>query len=118
MGIVDVAGLDGAEAQLEARYKAEHRGAALVEILEGALPALDAPERPARIAAMAAAGGIEAGTVAQILAGEINHPPADRLRGFASVLEGVSYDALVAAVIQDGASEDTYRTQARRRVWL
>ena len=71
LGVVDTPAHDGALVELEARYKAEHRGAALVEILEGALPAMDSPERPARIAALATAAGIEAGTVAQILAGEI-----------------------------------------------
>ncbi len=97
----------------------EARGENLVRVIESALPAMDEPERPARIAAMAAAGGIEPSTVAQILAGEIDHPPPERLRGFADVLDGVSYAALVAAVVADGADPDLYRaTSQRRRVWL
>ena len=96
----------------------EARGENLVRVLESALPAMGAPDRPAAIAAMASAAGIDGATVQQILSGSIDHPPAARLCGFASVLGGVSYDALVAAVVADGASADSYGTQARRRVWL
>ena len=120
VGIVDTPAHDGALVELEARYAAtEHRGAALVELLNANLPTEGDTERPARIAAMATAAGIDAGTVQQILAGEIDHLPAARLRGFASVLAGVSYDALVSAVVADGANPEIYRaTSQRRRVWL
>ena len=120
LAIVDDPAHSGALVQLEARYKAaEHRGAALVALLESNLPGEDDSERPERIAAMATAAGIDPSTVQQILAGTIDNPPADRLRGFADSLEGVSYDALVAAVVADGANPEIYRaTSQRRRVWL
>ena len=110
IGVVDRAAYAGSSV--------EARGENLVRVLEGALPAMDAPERPAAIAALAAAAEIDAGTVAQILAGEIDHPPAARLRGFARVLSGVSFDALADAVIQDGGNPDLYRATSQRRVWL
>ena len=120
VGIVDTPAHDKALIEIEARYaESEHRGAALVELLESHLPDEGDTERPARIAELAAAGGIEPGTVEQILSGSINAPPAARLRGFADSLEGVSYDALVAAVVADGANPEIYRaTSQRRRVWL
>ena len=97
----------------------EARGENLVRVLESALPALDEPERPAQIEALGAAAGIDPATVQQILAGEINAPTPERLRGFASALSGVSYDALVAAVVADGANPEIYRaTQPRIQVLL
>ena len=97
----------------------EARGENLVRVLEGALPAMDEPERPARIAELAAAAEIDAGTVEGILRGEIDLPPRQRLEGFASVLDGVSLDQLIEAVVADGANPEIYRaTSQRRRVWL
>ena len=119
LAIVDQPAHDGALVELEARYKSENRGAALVELLNANLPTEGDDSRPAQIAAMATAAAIDTGTVQQILAGEIDHPPAARLRGFASVLDGVSFDALVSAVVSDGANRELYEgMQQRRRVWL
>lgn len=53
------------------------------------------------IGEMAAAAGIEAGTVNQILDGSINCPPIDRLEGFAGVLD-VDVSELVSAAEEDG----------------
>ncbi len=53
------------------------------------------------IADMAEAAGIDASTVEQILRGEINCPPVERLQGFAGVLE-VETSELVAAAEEDG----------------
>ena len=97
----------------------EARGENLVALIESALPALDSPERPARIAAMASAAGIDAGTVEQILRGEINAPPRQRLEGFASALDGLSLDDLIQAVEADGGNPENYRaTHPRIQVLL
>ena len=119
VGIVDTPAHDGAVVELEARWKAsEHRGAALVTLLEGALPALDAPERPARIAA--AGAGIDPETMAGILRGEINLPPRERLVGFSEALD-IPLERLIDAAIEDGGSRDQYEERAfrrRRLMWV
>lgn len=64
-------------------------------------------ERPRAeiISAMAQAAGIEPGTVDQILAGTIDCPPvAERLQGFASVLD-ISLADLVKAAEEDGCGD-------------
>jgi len=53
------------------------------------------------IAEMASAAGIDESTVNQILRGEINCPPVERLEGFASVLD-VAVSDLVSAAEEDG----------------
>ncbi|PWE32772.1 hypothetical protein DDZ14_08480 [Maritimibacter sp. 55A14] len=58
-------------------------------------------DRAAIIQEMGDAAGIEASTVNQILAGEINCPPLERLDAFAGVLE-LDVDDLVAAAEEDG----------------
>lgn len=58
-------------------------------------------ERAALVARMAAAAGIETTTVNQILRGEIETPPEDRLRGFAEVLD-LPLGRLTAAAPQPG----------------
>ena len=85
----------------------ERRGVNLVRVLESAIPEGD---RTATIERMGAAAGITASTVNQILRNEIDHPPIDRLRGFARSL-GLSLARLVEAVVEDGANPDTYREQ-------
>ena len=97
----------------------EARGENLVAVLEGALPAADSPDRPAAIAAMARAAEIDADTVEQILRGEINAPPRQRLEGFASALDGLSLDDLIQAVEADGGNPENYRSpQPRIQVLL
>ena len=120
LAVVDVPGLDGAEVALEKRYRAETRGAALVEILEGSLPSVDSPDRPARIAAAAEAGGIDPETMDGILRGEIVLPPRERLVGFSDALD-IPLERLIEAAIEDGGSREQYeeRSRARRRLlWV
>jgi len=54
-------------------------------------------EKKVDVAALAKAGGIDPGTVDQILAGSIKRPPDQRLRGFARAL-GVSFERLIATL--------------------
>lgn len=54
------------------------------------------------IEAMGSAAGISADTVREILSGEINCPPLDRLAGLASALSGVTAGQLRAAAERDG----------------
>lgn len=68
-------------------------------------------ERSAIISRMARAAGIEPGTVQQILRGEIEAPPDERLRGFARVL-GLSVDRLIAAVASANAEVAPVRMAA------
>ncbi len=71
----------------------------LAKLLNDAIDArAKTPEaRSAIISRMARAAGIEPGTVQQILRGEIETPPDERLRGFARVLD-LSFDSLAGAV--------------------
>ena len=88
------------------------RGQALTEALETAIGGRDRAEI---IASMAAAAGIPDSTVEQILRGEIDLPPRERLAGFAEAL-GIDPALLIEAANQDGAD---YRAQPkRRRIWL
>lgn len=66
----------------------------------------DAAERSALIGRMAEAAGIERGTVLQILRGEIETPPEERLRGFARALD-VSADELLGLVSLAEGQEKT-----------
>jgi len=61
------------------------------------------------VAAMAAAAGIEPGTVRQILDASINCPPLNRLAGFAEALD-VDVERLINAAEEDGC---TYSTDSR-----
>lgn len=76
-------------------------GASLIRVLGGD----SLTER--QIRRMASAAGIDVSTIMQILRGEIDHPPARRLRGFAEAL-GISYGRLVDAVVRDGANRENY----------
>ncbi len=57
------------------------------------------------IADMAEAAGIDVSTVNQILRGEINCPPVERLQGFADVLD-VDVTELISAAEEDGCLYD------------
>ena len=104
MGLVDSPAYAGSIVQV--------RGQALAEALETAIGGRDRAEI---IASMAAAAGISASTVEQILRGEIDLPPRERLDGFAEAL-GIDPTLLIEAANQDGAD---YRAQPkRRRIWL
>ena len=104
MGLVDSPAYAGSIVQV--------RGQALTEALETAIGGRD---RAAIIASMAAAAGIPAATVEQILRGEIDLPTRERLASFADAL-GVDLSVLIEAANQDGAD---YRAQRkRRRIWL
>lgn len=61
-------------------------------------------ERAELVDRLASAAGIDDGTVNQILDGEIEVPPRDRLRGFAEVLD-VSLDSLVELIPDDRQDE-------------
>lgn len=97
-------------------------GADLAALLGNAIDAAvtDTTDRAAVIDAMASAAGIDAGTVDQILAGEINCPPIERLRGFADVLD-LSIEQMTAAGESDGCdyaaagpAAEAVRTEAAR----
>ncbi len=84
------------------------KGARLRALLEPAIERLMGSRDWSRsevIAAMGEAAGIDAGTVSQILDGSINRPPSERLRGFARVLSGVTFDQLEAAAMADAGGE-------------
>lgn len=59
------------------------------------------------IADLAEAADVSEGTVNQILAGDVECPPLERLEGFAAVL-GVEVDQLIDMAIEDGCSPDQY----------
>lgn len=82
-------------------------GANLARLLNERIEALESDDRLRSdiIAEMGQAAGIDAGTVNQILAGDIDCPPRGRLEGFAEVL-GVSAGRLVSAAESDGCSYD------------
>lgn len=65
----------------------------------------DEDEKSDLIDSMAAAAGIERGTVLQILRGDIDIPPDDRLEGFADVL-GVSLESLKSLVPTTNSNGD------------
>jgi HK97 family phage prohead protease len=79
------------------------KGESLGSLLNGLIDdeVEDGAERSEVLAAMGRAGGIEAGTVNQILDGTINCPPLRRLEGFADEL-GVDVSRLVDAAERDG----------------
>ena len=103
LGLVDRAAYSGSVV--------EARGAHLAAVLSDAIGDRD---RDQTIVDMARAAGIDESTVNQILRGEIDHPPRQRLESFARVL-GVPVSLLFDAVLRDGASPPD---QYRRRVWL
>lgn len=79
-------------------------GASLARALNSAIDSMESDDqsRADIIERMGRAAGISAGTVNQILNQEINCPPIERLRGFASVLNGVTLSSLVSAAESDG----------------
>lgn len=62
-------------------------------------------DRSEAVMRMAQEAGISESTVNQILRGEIDCPPRDRLQGFAEAL-GVSVSSVISAAEQDGCSYD------------
>ena len=78
------------------------KGETLAMLLNDAIG--DGDDRADTIDMMATAAGIEASTVNQILDGEIDCPPMDRLEGFAEALSGVSLSSLMEAAESDGCS--------------
>jgi len=77
-------------------------GSTLANTLADAIADMDM-ERADAVDAMADAAGIEDGTVNTILEGEIQCPPADRLAGFAEVVD-MSEEELMDAAREDGCS--------------
>lgn len=88
-------------------------GRELANLLEDAIDAAASEDNPRAdvVAAMASAAGISASTVNQILDGDIDCPPLDRLEGFAQALD-VSLDSIISAAESDGCSygEDDERS--------
>ena len=91
----------------------EIRGAYLAEVLTNLIGDQDQDKV---IQAMAASAGITVSTVRQILAGEVDVPPLNRLQSFAEVL-GIPVQRLLEAVLKDGGSPSIYG-ERRRRLWL
>jgi HK97 family phage prohead protease len=81
----------------------ETRGANLAAELDGLIEDLvdDDTTKGEVLDDLGSAAGISGSTVSQILAGEIDCPPLNRLEGFANFL-GVSVDRLVSAAEADG----------------
>lgn len=81
------------------------RGAGLADVLETAIEELvdDDTPRSTVIDDLAAAADIDADTVEEILAGDINCPPLERLESFADTL-GISVDTLLDAAEGDGCT--------------
>jgi transcriptional regulator with XRE-family HTH domain len=59
---------------------------------------------------MAEAGGIEPGTVEQILRGEIEQPPEERLRAFAKILKADAQSLMTAAGMEEPMNMTELRT--------
>lgn len=81
----------------------------LSQLLNNRLNALadgDEERRSALIGQMADAAGIERGTVLQILRGEIDTPPEQRIRGFAKVLN-LPVDRIEKVVERGNAEQDS-----------
>lgn len=93
------------------------KGEALSGILNAAIEeALADDEEISRgdiVAALADAAGISSGTVNEILSGEINCPPEQRLEGFAEIL-GVSMSTLIDAAIEDGCDPGLYGRESSK----
>ena len=79
----------------------EGKGARLSAVLNDAIG--DGDDRMEKIEMMASAAGIDEETVNQILDGDIDCPPMDRLEKFAEALS-ISVDTLTEAGMQDGCS--------------
>jgi len=90
-----------------AEAEIECRGRNLSRVLTDLVNGKTTEERPREsiISDMASNAGIEPGTVNQILDGDIDCPPLDRLRGFAESL-GVPLSRLQNAAEEDGCSYD------------
>ena len=80
------------------------KGETLAMLLNDAIG--DGDDRADTITMMATAAGVDENTVNQILDGEIDCPPMDRLEGFAEALSGVSLSSLIEAAESDGCSYD------------
>ena len=83
------------------KVASETKGTNLATVLNAAIG--DGDDRADTIAMMATAAGIEADTVNQILDGEIDCPPMERLEKFADTLD-ISVDTLTEAGMQDGCT--------------
>ena len=83
------------------KVASETKGTNLATVLNAAIG--DGDDRADTIAMMATAAGIEADTVNQILDGEIDCPPKDRLEKFADTLN-ITVDTLTEAAMQDGCT--------------
>lgn len=83
----------------------EEFGASLARTLNNRIDEMEDDEtsRADIIEGMGSAADISAGTVNDILAGDINCPPLERLEAFASFLD-LSVDTLTAAAREDGCS--------------
>ena len=81
------------------------RGNNLSAALNNAIESMEDDETPRSsiIESMASAAGIDTGTVNQILNGDINCPPLERLSGFSESLN-VSQDSLISAAGRDGCN--------------
>ena len=90
-GPIGALGVDGVET----------KGTHLADVLNNAIG--DGDDRMEKIEMMASAAGIDEETVNQILDGDIDCPPMDRLEKFAEALS-ISVDTLTEAGMQDGCS--------------
>lgn len=88
------------------------RGTSLAAFLNDRIDEMAGDDMPRSdiIAEMAAAAGIESGTVNQILNAEIDCPPLSRLEGFAEALD-VSVDSVIGAAEEDGCEYERMRKQ-------
>lgn len=97
------------------------KGRRLIALLNPAIERMvnDERSRSDVIAMLASAAGIEVSTVNQILEpgrGNVNRPPPERLRGFARVLSGVTFEQLDAAAMADAGENDNESESTRSTI--
>lgn len=96
-----IEGMRTEEARRLVRAFSHTKGESLARYLEQQM----GDDRSEAVMRMAQEAGISENTVNQILRGEIECPPRDRLQGFAEAL-GVSVSSVISAAEQDGCSYD------------
>jgi transcriptional regulator with XRE-family HTH domain len=100
-------------AMVAAQMGLEVKGQRLISLLERGLNQVMEKNdwsRAEAVEASAEAAGIESGTMNEILNGEIEMPPDERLRGWAGLFEGISFEELQEA--RGGASESENKKKA------
>lgn len=107
-GLKPVAFADGEDGVVTVEFAETELSRLLNELIDK-----EGDDRDGVIAEMASAAGVEAGTVQQILRGEIERPPEERLRGFARVLD-VDLETLQRAIGGSGQTNSATASLSER----